>query len=266
MNTIRMLATVIVMFVIAAGTASPAVKAGASTETFQKSYPLRPDGTVSLENINGDVTIKTWDKNEVLVEAVKHADDGDALADLRIEVDASGDRVAVHTRYPSERGSRHDRGSAVDYSLTIPKGAKLDRVEIVNGEINISGPAGVASASTVNGTIHAEGLTQGCALESVNGRVEASFSELPGHAQAELRSVNGSLALHLPESPDADVRARTTMGRISNEFGMESSEHGGRDRCFRIGDSLLGKLGKGGASVTLETVNGSISILKTDRR
>nr|MBA3804147.1 hypothetical protein [Acidobacteriota bacterium] len=37
-------------------------------EEFHQTYPLAADGRVSLENINGSVTISTWDRNEVKVD------------------------------------------------------------------------------------------------------------------------------------------------------------------------------------------------------
>ena len=42
-------------------------------EEFHQTYPISATGRVSLENINGDVQIKVWDRAAVQVDAVKKA-------------------------------------------------------------------------------------------------------------------------------------------------------------------------------------------------
>ncbi|HYE65584.1 MAG TPA: hypothetical protein VD966_08375 [Pyrinomonadaceae bacterium] len=42
-------------------------------EEFHQTYPLTPDGRISLENMNGSVRITAWDRQEVKVDAVKRA-------------------------------------------------------------------------------------------------------------------------------------------------------------------------------------------------
>jgi hypothetical protein len=58
-------------------------------EEFHQTYPLSPTGRVSLENINGGVQIKVWDRAAVQVDAVKKAYRKERLAEVRIEVNAT---------------------------------------------------------------------------------------------------------------------------------------------------------------------------------
>ena len=74
-------------------------------EEFHQSYPLSTGGSVRLDNINGSIKIKMWDKNEVKIVAVKHADDEGSLEELNIVVDASRDLVNINTKYPE--GENH---------------------------------------------------------------------------------------------------------------------------------------------------------------
>ncbi len=239
-------------------------KSNGASEKFQQSYALSAGGTVSLQNINGNVKITTWDKNEVKIEAVKYADDKNDLDNLKIEVDASNDIVAIHTRYPEERDEHHGHGYEVEYTLTIPKGAKLDKVDLINGKIDISGVTGTVAASTVNGAIHAENLVGGCDLKTINGEVEAEFGAMAAESLARLKSVNGAVVISMPANSDANLEASTTMGHITNDFGLQSSRESDEDVYVKMGDSIHGKIGKGGASVRVETVNGSIRILKSE--
>src|SRR5215207_4290111 len=66
---------------------------GDLTEEFHQTYQLAPGGRVHLENINGDVRVRGWDRNEVKVDAVKYAYTRERLEEARIEVDASAQSV-----------------------------------------------------------------------------------------------------------------------------------------------------------------------------
>ena len=63
------------------------------TEEFHRTVPLSSNGRISLENINGNVTVTGWERNEVQIDAVKKARDQQKLDEARIEVDASSDSV-----------------------------------------------------------------------------------------------------------------------------------------------------------------------------
>src|SRR5271169_4559537 len=55
------------------------------TEEFHKTYPISATGRVELDNINGDVHISSWDRNEVKVDAIKTAGTKERLDEARIE-------------------------------------------------------------------------------------------------------------------------------------------------------------------------------------
>src|SRR6478672_7938006 len=73
---------------------------GALTEEFHQTYAITTDGRIELDNINGDVHISSWDRNEVKVDAVKYADTKERLDEAKIEVNASKDSVSIRTKYP----------------------------------------------------------------------------------------------------------------------------------------------------------------------
>ena len=49
----------------------------------------------------------------------------------------------------------------------------------------------------------------------MNGSIRASFGETSWEGEAAFETVNGSIALDVPESVNADVEIRTTNGRIT---------------------------------------------------
>ena len=222
------------------------------SETYDRSFPLAAGGRVSLENINGDVRIEVGNRDEVVVHAVKQADSSDWLASISIDVDAHPGSVQVKTRLKhSDWYDTHQ--SRVDYTLTVPRWAELDGIELVNGDVVISGVEGGARIRTVNGEIDAQKLTGDVELSTVNGRVNATLDPVAAD-NVKLTTVNGRLELSLPASASADVTARTVNGRITAGFGLVVNEH------RFVGSDVSGRIGGGGARISLRTVNGSLVI------
>ena len=222
-------------------------------EEFHQTYPLTPNGQVSLNNINGAVKISAWDRNEVRVDAVKRADDNEGLKNMEIRVDPRPDSVSVETKYLShgERGN-HNHYSSVDYTITVPRNARLDEVQLINGGLDITGVQGEVRAQCVNGKLEATGLMNRARLSTVNGALDAKFDRVPAES-LDLESVNGRIQLTLPSDAKASLEASTVHGGISNEFGLHSSHH-------MVGHDLNGTLGGGGTHIHVSNVNGTIEI------
>src|SRR5436305_783176 len=249
-------------------TAADATRAQSSsrpelTEEFHQTYPLNADGRVSLTNINGDVRVATWDRNEIKVDAVKRAYTQERLKEAKINVEAGPNSVNIETEYPDYNWSRndyerHENPASVEYTLTVPRGARLEDISLVNGGLTIEGVAGSVHASSVNGRVVARGLTGTVNLSVVNGRLEATLDRLNDSGTVSLASVNGPLVVTIPSDSNATLRASTIHGQISNDFNLpvREGEYVGRD--------LEGRLGQGGARVRLGNVNGSITIRRAN--
>ena len=244
------------LFALALG-ANASDHRGAYTEDFHQTYALTPDGRVELDNVNGDVHISTWDRNEVKVDAVKYADSKDRLDDARIEIDAEKDEISIRTKYRDHDltfnwGSHHNPPS-VEYTVTVPRGVHLDEIKLINGSLELNGASGEVHASCINGRLQARNLAGRAELSTVNGRLEAKFDQLP-NSSVELKSVNGSVALTIPSDSKAEIEASTVSGGIDNDFGMHVNNH------RFVGHDLRGQLGSGGPHIELQNVNGRIEI------
>ena len=220
-----------------------------------QTFSLASDGHLSLENINGDVVIEAWDRDEVTVATTIDAKSQSALDDVEIRIDASGDSIHIETVYPKERRERYD-AAKVHYTIQMPRNAGIRELELVNGSLSLRGITGDVAAELVNGKAEARDLAGNVELSTVNGSLDVSLTELDADQSIELESVNGSLDLRVPGHADADIEAETVHGRIRNDFGLEE------EKGDYVGSSLRGVLGSGGARVELENVNGSINILR----
>jgi DUF4097 and DUF4098 domain-containing protein YvlB len=221
-------------------------------EEFSKIYTLSARGRVSLENINGDVHIHAWDRNEVRVEAIKTAASQGLLNEARVLVDSSPGAISILTRYPD--GTNANPGK-VEFTVTVPRGAHLDQIKLINGAVDIEGVTGEVNASSVNGTVRAQKIAGDARLSTVNGKLEATFERLSDAKTISMNSVNGSIVISIPYDAGAEFNARNVTGGIDNDFGIPVN----RDRA--VGTQLHGVLKGGGTLINLNNVNGPICIM-----
>ena len=219
-------------------------------EIFDQTYAVTSTASVSLENVNGDVSIEAWDRDEVWVQAVKRASSPELLAKLEIDITASDDSVLIETDYlrTDDHGHR-----SVEYTLMVPRRARVEGVELVNGDLAISGVEGGVDAECVNGEIVVRDVAGAIRLESVNGSIECSTGSHLGDS-VSLAAVNGTIDLHLAPGTGADLMAETVNGRLSNDLGLEVR------KGKYVGASMSGTIGGGGPRVELETVNGASAV------
>src|ERR1043165_5125590 len=242
-------------------TSAPAGEPGDELrEEFHQTYNLSPTGRISLENINGGVQIKVWDRPAVQVDAVKRAYRKERLNEAQIQVNATEENIRIKTEYPDEtQNFRNDEGrynnpATVEYSLTVPRKAVLESIELVNGSIDIEGVEGNVKASSINGKVEARGLMGEAKLSTINGQLHATFTQLDESKPISLNSVNGSVSLIIPSNANAAIRAGTVHGGISSDFGLKV-----KDGEY-VGHSMNGQIGTGGPRIKLNNVNGGISV------
>ncbi len=230
------------------------------TERFEQTYPLTPGGRVSVSNVNGEIVVEAWDRNEVQLVAVKTADSKERLQDVEIRVNAKPDSISVETSYDrwkqNNDGWKNGSKLRVDYHLMVPRGAVLNEIETVNGDVRVSEFTNQVKISAVNGKVTASKLRGTANLSTVNGEVAADFGSLDATSKITLSTVNGRVNLTIPSDASATVKADSLNGNIENDFGLpvRKGKYVGRD--------LYGKLGNGDARIKLDSVNGSLKLTR----
>lgn len=229
-------------------------------ETEEMTFEVAPGARISLENINGDIKINRGSDGEVRLVAYKKAGKQEYLDELKVITDADKNYVRIETKHPKSEGGwfkwGNDSSGSVAYELKVPKDVDLDSISTVNGDVEISGVSGLVKAETVNGSLTASGLVGDVNLETVNGSVEAKFDQLGDGQRVTADAVNGKILLLVPSDTSARVTAETVNGSINaNDFGLEP------EKGF-VGRDLSGEIGGGKARISLDTVNGSIKIMK----
>ncbi len=231
------------------------------TERFEQTYPLNPGGRVSVSNVNGEIVVEGWDRNEVQLVGVKTADSKERLQDVEIRVNAKPDAISVETRYDRQKQNNDWKTGSklrVDYHLMVPRGAVLNEIETVNGDVRVSEFTNLVHISAVNGKVVANKLKGTANLSAVNGEVSADFGSLDATSKITLSTVNGKVNLAIPSDASATVKADSLNGSIENDFGLpvRKGKYVGRD--------LYGKIGNGEAKIKLDSVNGSLKLTRVN--
>ncbi len=217
---------------------------------FRQFFALGPNGRVTIDNRYGNVSIVAWDRDDVLVEAVKQSPDPRRMDEAHIVVEPGDGALAIRTQYA---GAATDHLAKVEYRISVPRWTNLEDVKLGNGGLTISGVSGPVKASSVNGSIHAEKLEGRTELSTVNGQLDADFGRVRSAQPILLKSVNGPIRLLLPCGARASLSARNVSGGIDSDFGHPS----------RVDGAQQLEVHGAGVKIRLDNVNGGISIHST---
>lgn len=227
-------------------------------EAFEQTNPFAANGTLTLQNVNGDVEVVTWDRNEIRIEGEKSARTEEELQLIDMTISTAPDRARVVVKLPKRQSGWFGGGSiraGVRFKITMPATAHAE-VNTVNGSVRIEGIRGSVDAESVNGAVRAFDVAGPVSISTVNGGVEAKLAALTTGTKLHAKSVNGGVRLRLPAATAATVDASTVNGGIDCDFPLEvTGKISGR--------RLRGTIGAGSGEIKASTVNGGIHIQKS---
>jgi DUF4097 and DUF4098 domain-containing protein YvlB len=154
--------------------------------------------------------------------------------------------------------AREIEAESVNGSVQVSGASTHTKAESVNGSVVVRGASGDLDASTVNGRLEVSGGSFARAhLETVSGSL-AFDGALASGASLEAETVSGSVTLSLPAGVAGDFSISTFSGSVENAFGPPAT---------RVSDHTPEKelefsTGGGGASVSVHTLSGSITLRK----
>lgn len=208
-------------------------------EKFEKTVAISKDGKVDLRNISGDIEVKTWDKAEVRIDALKVSRAStlekakENAQKVTIEVNKEDGILRISTKYAKTRTK--SLSVSVRYNLMIPAKASA-KVKSISGDITLEKIGGKVEASTVSGNVDVMKADKGVKCSSVSGNVGAknvlgdadlstvsgniSLEQIRGSVEAE--SVSGNVKLIDVSEADV-VKGKTLSGTVIYEGKIKSS-------------------------------------------
>lgn len=244
------------------------VSAAALAQDFQKSYRLAQGSRVSIKNISGDVIVKGYDGEAVVVTGYKEGRDRDQV---NVEDLSDGSRVEVKVRYPE----RCNCNASVRFEVKVPRMINLDydafssvsgnvevseamgtiRAKSVSGDVNVKEVAGTIHANSVSGDVAVEQASGAVSAKSTSGNVRVDLQRLEGASanRMEFGSVSGNVEVKLPGSLGAEVEMSTMSGHLETDFPITIEK-----REFGPGRSARGRVGDGSRTLKLSSVSGNV--------
>ena len=249
-------------------------------KTWSDAYPVTAAAPrLLIDNIWGNVRVRTGAAREIVVTVdEKRSAPTQDLFELSKEtiylnVQADDAGVSIIVGQPELMAGRRDRcrGCRVDYQfeVLVPAGAQVDVSTVIDGGIEVAGTSGPLRANNVNGPVVAKNLQDCAQLESINGAVDVSFARAPSR-DCSIKTINGDITLTVPGGAGLDAALSMMQGDVVSEFDLEplalrpkleqKSENGGF--VYRVEQAAGVRLGAGGPTFSIESLNGDLRIRK----
>ncbi len=253
---------ILTALLVAAAPGGTSAQQGA--DGFRWTGRLADGKTLEIKGVNGPILVEAASGSEIEVTTEARGDRSDPST-VRIVRVESGDGVTFCALYPTPAGRRDNQcapGSGgrmntsrndveVTFHVRLPAGPRF-RGRTVNGRIEATHLANDVDVGTVNGDVDVS--TSGFAEAStVNGSIEAAVGRTDPEHGLTFKTVNGSITLDVPDDVNADVSARWVNGGLDTALPLTL-----KGRLTR--QAAQGVLGRGGPTLTLSTVNGSIRL------
>jgi len=239
-------------------------------EPFTAMAKLGRQGTLTLVNGSGNVTITGSGGTDVRIDAVKRvwdrteADAKAALAGVQVNVTERQGAVDISTDFQRSR-LIHE----VDFTIAVPAGASV-YVRTASGDVTVTGVRGELRAEAVGGAIKAASLGQVRMLRTLGGSIllenaessDVTVSTLGGAVtirqlkarSADLRTVGGDLVV--TDSDAERVIAQSLSGRV--EFSGRLARTGRYSLQSQSGDVQLTPIDTKDFELEAATVNGTV--------
>jgi len=204
-------------------------------EKFARTEALDRNGKVSVQNISGTIQVRSWDKAEVQIDAVKVSESSseerakENADKVRIEIVKDDGTLRIETKYPEGRLFGGNVNVHVNYVVTIPDQASL-RVKNVSGDIDVQGIGGDLDIDEVSGGVKITAAARSVECKTVSGGIvlrgaggEVNLKAVSGGIRAEdvtgsieAETVSGGVTLRNVREASS-VRAKTISGGIDCE-------------------------------------------------
>lgn len=183
-------------------------------EKFAKTVSLARDGEVNLTNISGHIEVRTWDRGEVKIDALKIskastvAKAKENAAKVKIVVEKEGNTLKIETEYPeSKKEWKEDSiNVSVNYNLTIPAKASA-KITSVSGSVDLEKIGGAAKVKAVSGNVTISNALKGVDLDAVSGNIHVQ--NVTGDAY--LNAISGKINA---EGIRGSIKASVVSGKI----------------------------------------------------
>jgi hypothetical protein len=205
-------------------------------KTFTQNVNAKKAEKVTLDvQFADDITIETWSKSEVYVEAIVNIDDNKHNDNFKFELNEIGDEIIIEAeiedmdKLGEETKVRHKDGDTYIYN---------SRTVDLDITFKVKVPKDIAvSLKTINGNIESKNIENELALKTISGDIDISMDSK--------KSFN--------------LTMKTISGDMFTDFEFENEE---KRKFVYVGSSIDTEINGGGTPIELNTISGNIYFRK----
>jgi len=260
----------------------------ARAERIENTFPAERDTLVEIRNLNGRVSVHSWNRSQVQVVALRRS----RAVEVHLEQNAS--QIHIHTHLLQSSAPASER--TVDIEVFAPAYVDL-RIHLETGSVQVENftedvtvetvaaavvlrnLSGYTSVQTLNGTIQVERTSGRLEASSISGSLrfvdmgsrflvaKSTSGDIYYHGDFfpggsyDFINNQGTVELRVPASASFELRANSVKGEVINELPITLHAHGRLPRSATA-RSLLGTVHAGEAMVRVTSFSGTIRLRK----
>ena len=224
------------------------------TEKISRTVAFEPGGTLRVKTFSGRVTITASDKNEVAVEAVRHAS-RDRLDRIKLDIHREGSTLVIDTNHREYSWWDGMRNNVVETELDIavPRRTNLD-LNTFSAAITVDGVEGSSRVHGFSSRIQLNDIAGSVRAHTFSGPVDIRSKNWQDHQSITVDTFSGNIQLHVPENARGHVTFNSFSGRLNSEMPLTLHSSSRRNLSAELGG------GADGSSLRFKTFSGSVRI------
>ena len=227
-------------------------------EILTKEFKFNPESNLEVSIPKGNITIKTWNNNKLLVEIEKKGSPEDIKATKVIfrerEKENSLQIIVSH---------KTEDVANTNLNILLPKSANLKSICTDKGTTKIEGIDGAIHVTIYEGDIDIKNSINYVNAKTNRGSITLRQKRFEDNGSIFLETLNGDIQLYLPKETNAELSAKTNSGKVTSELFITTkpvTTKLNKNTWKQFSKEAYGTLGNGGAPITLDTDRGNISI------
>jgi len=224
------------------------------TEKISRTVAFEPGGTLRVKTFSGRVTITASDKNEVAVEAVRHAS-RDRLDRIKLDIHREGSTLVIDTNHREYSWWDGIRNNVVetDLDIAVPRRTNLD-LNTFSAAITVDGVEGSSRVHGFSSRIQLNDIAGSVRAHTFSGPVDIRSKNWQDHQSITVDTFSGNIQLHVPENARGHVTFNSFSGRLNSEMPLTLHSSSRRNLSAELGG------GADGSSLRFKTFSGSVRI------
>lgn len=245
--------------------------AAAWSQDFERTYPVSPNGRISISNVSGEIRVNGSGGSSVVVTAYREGRDREMV---EIVDESTIGEVNLKVRYPQGGGGydasvrflvqvprnlqcRLDSLSTASGDIAVEEVAGMVRARTASGDVTVNGAEGDVNASTASGNIIVRGARGLVTAKTASGDVEVELTQPGDQGEMTFSSASGDVTVRVPGALNAEVLMSTASGSVNTDFPLTIDDREGH------GKKAYGHLGSGAISLKISTASGNVSLVRS---